>query len=295
MHAQCCSLAVHKSMDELEPHPGCSRAGTRPVSSDVNPQGVYESCRTWNKALTDGTHFYNGRMSHEEFLSTPDSAHTFSLSATPKPAADHPAEPTRELNKWRQAMQDPTHSERYAQRWERLEAAGKDIDGEARAIDALASRGSTILDAGCGNGRVAGYLASAGHQVTGIDLDPHLVKIATEKYPQARFEVADLANFAVREDSGDITTFDIIVSAGNVQTFLADWERIPALVNVAEHMHASSRFVTGFQLARGYSNQQFTSDAAEAGLEVYQRFGSWQFEPFDEDGEFLMAVLRLKP
>jgi len=229
-------------------------------------------------------------MSQEDFLSTPESARTLSLSATPKP--QQPAEPQRELNKWRQAMQDPTHSERYAQRWERLEAAGEDIDGEARAIDAIADRESTILDAGAGNGRVAGYLAAAGHHVTGIDLDPHLVQVANTKYPHAHFEVADLADFALRDDNGQLKTFDIIVSAGNVQAFLADWERVPALVNVAQHMHEGSRFVTGFQLTRGYSNAQFTEDARAAGLEVYQRFGTWQFEPFAEDGEFLLAVAR---
>jgi len=236
---------------------------------------------------------YNGHMSDEGFISTPDSARTFSLAATPKTTP--PAESEKELNKWRQAMQDPTHSKRYAERWERLEAAGNDIDGEARAIDALAERGATILDAGAGNGRVAGYLAAAGHEVIGIDLDPHLVEVANTKYPQAHFEVADLADFALYDDSGALRTFDMIVSAGNVQTFLADWERIPALSNIAKHMHDTSRFATGFQLARGYSNAQFSADAEAAGLEVYQRFGTWQFDPFDEEGEFLLAILRLKP
>lgn len=286
-HAHCQHRGVHKSADEL----GRPRCHVCPWLFGYGRGGV-EILPVVECAPERSAHFYNGHMSHEEFLSTPESAQTLSLSATPKASADQPAE--RELNKWRQAMQDPTHSERYAQRWERLEAAGNDIDGEARAIDALASRGSSILDAGSGNGRVAGYLASAGHQVTGIDLDPHLVTIATTKYPEAHFEVADLADFVLRDDVGDIQTFDIIVSAGNVQTFLADWERVPALFNVAEHMHARSRFVTGFQLARGYSNRQFTTDAEQAGLEVYQRFGSWQFDPFEEDGEFLMAVLRLK-
>lgn len=232
-------------------------------------------------------------MSDDGFLSTPDSARTLSFSATPKKTTPPPVEePARELNKWRQATKDPTHSQRYAERWERLEAAGNDIDGEARAIDALAERGATILDAGAGNGRVAGYLAAAGHDVTGIDLDPHLVEVANTKYPDAHFEVGDLADFALRDDGG-LKTFDIIVSAGNVQTFLAEWERIPALTNVAKHMHETSRFVTGFQLSRGYSNEQFTADAKASGLEVYQRFGTWQFDPFDEDGEFLLAVLRL--
>jgi len=192
-------------------------------------------------------------------------------------------------------MQDPTHSQRYAQRWERMEAEGHDIHGEARAIDAMAQRGSTILDAGCGNGRLAGYLGRVGHDATGVDLDPHLIDVANDKYPNAHFEVADLADFTLENEVGEPKPFDIIVSAGNVQTFLADWERVPALENIAKYMHASSRFVTGFQLARGYSNQQFSNDADAAGLEVFQRFGTWQFEPFIEDGEFLLAVARLKP
>ena len=226
--------------------------------------------------------FYNGYMSHDDFLATPESAHTLSLAPKQR----------RELNKWRQAMQDPTHSERYAARWEKLEAAGQDIDGEARAIDAIAARESTILDAGCGNGRVAGYLAAAGHHVTGIDLDPHLVDVASTKFPQAHFQVADLADFVLRDEHGHVRTFDIIVSAGNVQAFLAEWERVPALVNVANHMHEQSWYVTGFQLTRGYSQSQFTADAYAAGLEVLQRFSTWQFEPFDDEGEFLLAVAR---
>src|SRR5690625_5493362 len=66
------------------------------------------------------------------------SARTFSLAATTKTTP--PAAAEKELNKWRQAMQDPTHSKRYAERWERLEAAGNDIDGEAREIGRASCR-----------------------------------------------------------------------------------------------------------------------------------------------------------
>lgn len=202
--------------------------------------------------------------------------------------------PEGEVNKWRTAMQDPKHSERYAQRWDRIESAGSDIHGEARAIDAMAQRSSTILDAGSGNGRLAGYLAQSGHDAMGIDLDPYLVNVAKSKYPEATFEVADLADFTLYNVDGALRTFDIIVSAGNVQTFLAGWERIPTLENIAKHMHASSRYVTGFQLGRGYSAKQFTDDAEAASLEVFQRFGTWQFDPFEQTSDFLLAVLRLK-
>jgi len=227
-------------------------------------------------------------MSNQGFASTPDDSYALSLSASSRLAA------RQDINKWRAAMQDPTHSTRYAERWDRLEAEGKDIDGEGRAIDALANRGSTILDAGSGNGRLAGYLARAGHKTMGVDLDPYLVEVAKTKYPEAHFEVADLADFSLYDTEGHLRTFDIVVSAGNVQTFLADWERLPALKNIAKHMHAESRYFSGFQLARGYSHQQFTNDAEAAGLEIVQRFGTWQFDVFVEDGEFLLASLRLK-
>ena len=55
----------------------------------------------------------------------------------------------------------------YATRFARLAAAGQDIDGEARFVDALAERGSRILDAGCGTGRVAAALAVRGHDSAG--------------------------------------------------------------------------------------------------------------------------------
>ena len=47
--------------------------------------------------------------------------------------------------------------------------------GEPELIHALAPRGSTILDLGCGVGRMAGPLAALGHRVTGIDNAPGML------------------------------------------------------------------------------------------------------------------------
>ena len=60
----------------------------------------------------------------------------------------------------------------YADRFRKLAASGQDIDGEARLVDALADRKSRILDAGCGSGRMAAYLAAQGHHALGVDIDP---------------------------------------------------------------------------------------------------------------------------
>lgn len=47
--------------------------------------------------------------------------------------------------------------------------------GEPELIDAVLRSGSTILDLGCGPGRIAGPLAGLGHAVTGIDDGPGMV------------------------------------------------------------------------------------------------------------------------
>mgnify|MGYP001396397350 FL=1 len=78
---------------------------------------------------------------------------------------------------------DPGHSARYVQRFKTMAANGADLVGEARLIDALVPRGASILDAGCGPGRHAGYLHRAGHRVVGVDLDPALIAAAEADDP----------------------------------------------------------------------------------------------------------------
>src|SRR3546814_13984490 len=64
----------------------------------------------------------------------------------------------------------------YDQRFVRIAAEGNDIDGEARLIDAMATPGSRILDAGCGAGRITNALTLRGHEVIGVDADPLLIE-----------------------------------------------------------------------------------------------------------------------
>ncbi|MFG3382309.1 class I SAM-dependent DNA methyltransferase [Streptomyces sp. NPDC047999] len=53
--------------------------------------------------------------------------------------------------------------------------------------------GSRVLDIGSGTGRpVAAALAGSGHRVTGLDVSPVMVELASRHVPDARFLLADI-------------------------------------------------------------------------------------------------------
>ncbi|MGH3654816.1 class I SAM-dependent methyltransferase [Glutamicibacter sp.] len=198
-----------------------------------------------------------------------------------------------EENLWLATVRkNPDHSQNFAQRWRTLAAEGQDIFGEARAVDAMVARGSRILDAGCGTGRIGGWLSEQGHQVVGVDLDPHLIDVARVDYPKAQWQVGNLADFTIAGAAGERQEFDLIVSAGNVVTFLSESERLPALQQLREHLAADGRMIIGFGSGRGYAFDDFEADAREAGLALQQRYSTWNFHlPADD---FLVAVLGRK-
>ena len=104
---------------------------------------------------------------------------------------------------------DSSRSTWYVERMRGLAAAGDDLAGEARLVNALVAPGSRILDAGCGPGRVGAALEGFGHEVVGVDVDPVLVAAAREDHPDARFVVGDLTRLA-RADIGGGELFDAV-------------------------------------------------------------------------------------
>jgi SAM-dependent methyltransferase len=194
-------------------------------------------------------------------------------------------------NAWlRKIAEDPGHSQWYIQRFRDMAARGADLVGEARLIDAMVPRGARILDAGCGTGRVGGHLASAGHDVIGVDLDPELIAAAREDHPESRWLVGDLTEL-------DLPTLGIpadlhaVVCAGNVMTFVAPATRVEILRRFGAHVRADGRIVVGFGAGRGYEFDAFLADAASAGLRADLLLSTWDLRPFTPSSDFLVAVL----
>ncbi len=196
-------------------------------------------------------------------------------------------------NRWIELTErNPEHSHWYIERFRTMAANGDDLHGEARFIDAMVSRGARILDAGCGPGRVGGYLATVGHHVVGVDIDPILIAAAETDHTGPTWLVADLAELDLPA-AGIAEPFNVIVCAGNVLTFLDPDTRRPVLERLAAHLKSDGRLVTGFGSGRDYPFDEFLSDVEHAGLAAGQMLASWDLRPFSSDADFLVAVLSL--
>lgn len=190
-------------------------------------------------------------------------------------------------NLWKaKNREEPGHSTRYIARFAALRADGVDLDGEARMADALLARSGCILDAGCGMGRIGGALARRGHQVVGVDLDAELIEAAGKDHPDVDWRLGDLTDLSLPGES-----FDLIICAGNVLTFLVPGTARTVLARFRDHLAPEGRAVVGFGAGRGYDFDDFFRDVHAAGLQVSGRFSTWQLHPFTQESDFLVALL----
>jgi SAM-dependent methyltransferase len=197
-----------------------------------------------------------------------------------------------EQSAWmRLVEEDPGHSHAYVARFRRLAEEGADLAGEARLVDAMLPRSSRVLDAGCGFGRVGGFLAQVGHEVVGVDVDPALIAVAREDHPEAHWIVGDLAELDL-PSLGVAEPFDAIVCSGNVMTFLAPSTRGEVLRRFRRHLRRDGRAAIGFGAGRGYDFTEFLANAAGAGLVPDLLLSTWHLHPFTEGSDFLVAILR---
>ena len=199
-------------------------------------------------------------------------------------------EPTR----WEQA----TGPNLYGRFFADLVACGADIDGEARLVDAIAARGSRILDAGSGMGRVGAALQARGHTVVGVDADAAELDRSRGLFPDLPVVQARLDRLTA-DDLGDHgADFDLVVCVGNVLVFLAEGTERAALTRLHALTRPGGRMVVGFSVrqgppsARDYPVAEFQADAEESGWRLEHRFATFELDPWTEDADFLVAVLR---
>lgn len=204
-----------------------------------------------------------------------------------------PVEPTpagRPTTRW-PGLDDPGHSEWYAERFRAMGERGEDIEGESRLVDVLAPRRARLLDAGCGPGRHGAHLSRLGHEVVGVDIDPILIAAARENHPEAAWVVADLATLDLA-DLGEPGLFDGALLAGNVMDFVTEDYRGEVLRRVAAHVRSGGFVLIGCRVTRGFTPDDLDALLPSAGLVLEQRFATWDLRPWAEGSDFAVSVLR---
>ncbi len=185
----------------------------------------------------------------------------------------------------------------YDRRWDELAAAGQDPHGEATFVMRFAPL--TVLDAGCGTGRVARELARRGVHTVGVDADADMLATAARKAPDLTWHCADLAALDLRDPdaSGAPLLFEVVVLAGNVMIFVAPGTEPAVLRRLAAHTVPGGHVLAGFQIpVGGHELATYDAHAAAAGLRLVERWAAWGCAPFEPTmADYAVSVHRREP
>jgi SAM-dependent methyltransferase len=186
---------------------------------------------------------------------------------------------------------DVARGDEYDDRWMALRAAGLNVHGEADLVESLltAAGGRTVLDAGCGTGRVAIELARRGFVVTGVDADPEMLATARANAPELDWADGDLADEDV---VGLPDRVDLVLLAGNVMIFLESGTEAQVLANLAARLSPGGLLVAGFALQPDrLSLARYDALVGAVGLAPVARWATWDRQPFD-GGDYAVSVHR---
>ena len=83
------------------------------------------------------------------------------------------------------------------------------------------------LDAACGTGRFAEFLARSGHRVIGVDSSPDMLAHARRRVPDGEFHVAELDRLPLPDNSADVIVCALaLVHVPRLQPVMAEFARV---------------------------------------------------------------------
>lgn len=188
-----------------------------------------------------------------------------------------------ESNRWLQS--GSVSGDVYDATYERRAAAGEDVHGEADFVERFTP--ASVLDAGCGTGRVGRELARRGVDVVGVDLDAEMLDTARRKAPGVDWRLADLATVELGR------SFDAVVMAGNVMIFLAPGSEPAVVANLVRHLRPGGVLIAGFQIVAGQlSIERYDEIAGLTGLALAERWSTWERAAWDVGHDYAVSVHR---
>jgi SAM-dependent methyltransferase len=195
-----------------------------------------------------------------------------------------PGEPVSDRwSQWRAT----TDLEEYYSRWRRLEDVGHSAHGEADFLESFHPR--SVLDAGCGMGRVAIELARRDIEVVGVDLDDDLLAFARQSSAAVVWLHADLATMQLDR------RFDMVAMPGNVMIYCRPSDRRGIIGRAAAHLQPGGLLVAGFALERHHDALdlvEYDRLGDSLNFELVERWATWDRQPYD-GGTYAVSVHRL--
>jgi SAM-dependent methyltransferase len=177
---------------------------------------------------------------------------------------------------------DSARAGTYDAQWKQMAAAGENPHGEADFVARFEP--TSVLDAGCGTGRVAIELASRGLDVAGSDIDAQMLAEAHAKAPELSWVQSSLVSLNLQR------TFDVVVMAGNVILFVEPGTEAACVAGAARHVGIGGRLIAGFSLGSGVTVDGWEAWLQQGGLEPEARYNTWSGDGFTSGSNYLVSV-----
>jgi len=179
-----------------------------------------------------------------------------------------------------------SRGDQYERTYELRAARGEDVHGEANFVMRFAP--ASVLDAGCGTGRVGREIYRRGVDVVGVDLDADMLESARQRCPGVSWLEGDLSTIQLGR------RFGIVLMAGNVINFARPEARRAVVENMAGHLEPGGLLITGHSIRPdGCSPADFAAWAEAAGLELMERWSTWDRDQYVESSDYSLTVYRV--